>query len=189
MMQPSHPDANNVAAPGVAAAGIEQARQPDMPSYRFNGYLMRPAIESDLPAAENWTAADPDHRGRVKPGFWLIQSKTTNSFVLEDAYGMVLFARLDVASDNMVGGTGYKPLSIEVHIQFSPDQSPSGRLRTMNGLSRGCQWVEKRLRAVGAETIYFNSTDQKLIHFCQRRLGFVWDGRRLEKALGEVKDG
>lgn len=170
MMESAQLDVRNNVAPGKQAA--------QMPSFAFDGFQLRPAVEADFSLAQYWNNADPDHRHRTKPAFWLEQGASVNSFLLHDAIGPVFFFRIDVDAD-----------TVEIHMQFSPDSSAGTRLRTMNAMSIGLRWLEKRLSSVGCNTIYFNSRTPRLIMFCQQRLGFAWDGRRLEKKLPEVTNG
>jgi hypothetical protein len=143
-----------------------------MPTFRFQGFTLRPAIDSDLEIAKAWTEADPDHRGITKPEFWLENVGNANSFLLEDAFGPVFLFRMDVKGNE-----------VAAHIQFPPDE-PATRRRVMQGLTLGFAWLEKILSGQRYKTLFFNSTSIPLINFCQKRLGFTWDGRRLEKALG-----
>lgn len=175
----THPYQNaqeNVAAPGKGP--ILDAPK-GMPTFYFGHYVLRPTTEVALVLAQAWTEADPDHCSTTKGEFWLVQDAAVNSFILEDQFGVVFFIRLDEKPNH----------EMEIHIQFSPDQSPDMRLRTMNGLSRGWHWLEQQLQVKGVKTVYFRSKSQRLIYFCQHRLGFIWDGRRLQREIEEAGDG
>jgi hypothetical protein len=62
-------------------------------------------------------------------------------------------------------------LAVEVSIQFAPDGG-CARLRTMQALSKGFAWLEKRLGEGGVNAVYFNSKNRRLIQFALLRLGF-----------------
>ena len=62
-------------------------------------------------------------------------------------------------------------LAVEVSIQFAPDRGVA-KLRTMQALSKGFAWLEKRLREGGVNAVYFNSKNRRLIQFALLRLGF-----------------
>lgn len=177
MTQPHHNALENVAAPGSGGDWDDWAT--GKPTFFFGNFALRPATIAELDTAQAWTEADPDHCSTTRGDFWLVQSDLINSFYLRDTFGLVFFIRLDS-----------KPGSeMEIHIQFSPDQSPDMRVRTMNALSQGWRWLEKRLRGMGVKTVYFRSKSQRLIYFCERRLGFTWDGRRLQREIKEAGDG
>lgn len=138
-------------------------------------------MPADLPLAAAWTDADPEHSKTTLPQFWIEQDTRINSFVLEDEQGPVFFFRM-VRHKHGV--------EIEIHIQFAPENIVS-RQRTMDALTIGFEWLAKRLVSLGFKILYFHSRSQRLIYFCQKRLGFKWDGRRLEKDItnAEVDDG
>lgn len=150
-----------------------------LPPFHFDGYTLRLAVTTqDLPLAALWTAADPDHADMI-PWFWMRQSPDINSFVLEDSEGPLFFFRMQIMNVT----------EIEVHIQFGPGDALPARARLMNALLAGFAWLENRLAQVGFRTMFFYSKNPALIHFCQKRMGFDWDGRRLERKMiyGEVK--
>lgn len=151
-----------------------------LPPFHFDHFTLRIAQPEDLPLADTWTKADPDHSTMI-PWFWVRQSADINSLLLEDEQGPVFFFRMQIMGDGS---------EVEVHIQFSPDESIAAKERLMDGLLKGFSWLENRLAQVGFTTLYFHSRRRALIYFCQKRMGFVWDGRRLERKVttyGEVK--
>jgi hypothetical protein len=151
-----------------------------MPPFHFDDYTLRIAMPEDLPLATAWSAADPDHATTI-PWFWVRQSADINSLLLEDAqHRPIFFFRMQVMNEGR---------DIEVHIQFSPDDGLAERERVMNALLVGFAWLEKRLASAGFKTLYFHSRRPGLIRFCEKRMGFAWDGRRLERKVtyGEVK--
>lgn len=151
-----------------------------LPPFHFDHYTLRIAQPEDLPLADNWTKADPDHCTMI-PWFWVRQSADINSLLLEDEQGPVFFFRMQIMGDGS---------EVEVHIQFSPEESVAAKERLMDALLKGFSWLENRLAQVGFTTLYFHSRRRALIYFCQKRMGFVWDGRRLERKVtthGEVK--
>ena len=174
----------NTSNPEVMAAKATQEKPvrpspANMPAFYFHGYILRPAAAEHLWLAAGWNAADPDHCHTTKPEFWLEQGITVNNFLLEDQIGPVFFFKL-VQKAGDIG---------EIHIQFSPNESTETRLRSMSGLTVGWRWLEDCLFRNGFRLVYFNSKSPQLIHFCQKRLGFVWDGRRLERAVTGGNNG
>jgi hypothetical protein len=154
-----------------------EAQPKPMPSFRFAGFTLRPAIDSDILLADYWVSADPEHRLTTKATFWIEQSATANSFLLEDRDGAVFFFKI-VDEGNR---------TLAIHIQFGPDNSAQMRTRIMDGLTTGFAWLQKRLMAMGYEAVYFNSNNPGLIYFSQKRLGFVWDGRKLIRRIDDGK--
>lgn len=145
----------------------------DMPSFKFQGFTLRPAVFSDYSLAMVWVEADPDHRGKTPAEFWLINDDRTNSFVLEDAVGPIFFFRTD-----------RHETEVELHMQFGPTyRDYQLKRRTMQGMKVGLPWLEMMLAGAGYQELYFYSSSPKLIWFCQHSLAFRWDGRRLEKEL------
>lgn len=146
-----------------------------METFQFKGYRLKPASLVDLPLAKAWTKADPDHAGKVDPGFWLGQSARTQSYLLIDADGPVFFFKGSVAGK-----------SLEVHVQFPPDDDAAmhhlRRRRISQGLIEGLTWLEGHMR-YAVDEIVFESTTPALIRFCQRHLGFTHEGGRLRKKL------
>ena len=133
----------------------------DLPTFEFSGFTLRVATADDLPLAQAWTDADPDHRG-MDAGFWIEQKPGTNSMILEDALGPIFFFKMAKCG----------PLSLELHIQFSPGDRGL-KLRTMQGLSKGMAWLEKNLAEQGYDALFFTSKSPHLIAFCECRLEFT----------------
>ncbi len=147
-------------------------------SYEIAEFTLKPAQMLDLPVARMWTARDPDHRDRTLAEFWIEQGTQTNSFLLWDGVQPVFFFRIDMRPERQV----------EIHIQFSGTDALR-ESRTRRGLMEGCRWLEKMLSESGFEGYYFHSRNAQLIFFCQRRLGFEWDGRKLYRDLRRKDDG
>lgn len=146
-----------------------------MPTFKFDKYTLRPAEgEADLALAAAWMEADRWHRGQFKPEFWLEQSATVNSFVLEDEAGPIFFFKTRLPELRAPVG----PKGVDLYIQFEPMDVLAGapvRWRTMVALEKGFAWLKKKLGGVGYDSVYFESKNPKLIEFCERRLGFVVD--------------
>lgn len=138
-----------------------------MPSFKFDKYTLRPACMGDLPLAAAWIEADKWHRGQFVPEFWLEQSAEVNSFVLEDVRGPIFFFQTRLMSATKV----------DLFIQFPP-KLPGLPLmpRTALALMAGFEWLQKKLGALGYDSVYFTSKNPQLIEFCQRLLGFVVEG-------------
>lgn len=163
----------------------------EFPEFRFQGFLLRPAIDDDLLLAAEWTCADPDHMGKVQPDFWIKNSTSINSFVLEDSIGAIFFFRIDQQRELKYPATGLPRgaeapgddimsrssipdtvMVCEVHIQFPPHDQRGMRLRTMQGMAIGFDWLKNILGQNGYEAVYFTSKNQRLIDFATQRLGF-----------------
>lgn len=149
----------------------------NLPTFTFDEFVLRPAKAEDLPLANRWTMGDPHHRATTKPAFWIEQGADTNSYLLLDPKGAVFFFRMDL----------HKEL-VEVHIQFV-DGNALTQSRTRRGLMRGFKWLEKMLLDSGFEVYYFHSSSPQLIFFCQNRLGFMWDGKKLSRKLRRYDGG
>lgn len=149
----------------------------DMPSFQFAGYTLRPAVDSDLDLATEWTQADPEHCVTTRGAFWLRNDHSTNSFILCDQQGAIFFFRMDKLKND----------TLTLHMQFAPED-PRDRKRLMQAMLVGFGWLEKTLSGVGVRTVYFNSRSPRLIHFCQKRLKFIWDGRCLVRKVGSGTD-
>jgi len=147
-------------------------------SYQFKGYLLRPSLASDLELARLWTARDPDHAGRVDPGFWLSQGRYAQAYLLSDADGPVFFFK---------GVVRPREAAIEVHIQFPPDEDEPlrnmRRRRISQGLIEGLAWLEERMLAKMVTEIIFESSTPALIRFSKRHLGFTHENGKLRKQL------
>jgi hypothetical protein len=182
---------------------------------RFSGYTLRPAGEADRRLAEQWTARDEDHAGKIDPGFWLEQRLGMDSVVMEDSQGPLFFFKTCLLIEKIPDRTPLpvqlvglsqktidearpwsERITAEVFIQFMPCATEEDRERTRQALIEGTAWLVPVLEQSGAEEIFFDSRQPKLIAFCQKRLGFIVDGKvledgymRLRKALGPEKQG
>ena len=154
----------------------------DLPTFEFNGFTLRVATADDLPLAQAWTDADPDHRG-MDAHFWIEQKPGTNSMMLEDAIGPIFFFKMERVVPPGAAGIEM-PLrsestvqinlgrALELHIQFAPGDHGL-KLRTMQGLSKGMGWLEKNLAEQGYDALFFTSKNPRLITFCECRLEFT----------------
>lgn len=138
-----------------------------LPTYYFDGFTLRPAVTEDLALAKAWTLGDPFHRDSTQPAFWVMQTPTTNSYLLEDEKGAVFFFRVDERGS-----------TVEIHIQFTSGNAIT-QARTRRGMIAGFKWLEKTLLESGFEGYYFHSNSPQLVYFCQNRFNFQWDGKKL----------
>lgn len=166
---------------------------------RFSAYTLRPAGEEDRRLAEQWTAWDDDHAGKIDPGFWLEQRPGIDSVVVEDSRGPVFFFKTCLLIEKI---TDQSPLPIQlvglsqktieevrpqimkiiaqVFIQFMPCTTDEDRARTRQALIEGTAWLAPVLEQSGAEEMFFDTRQLKLSAFCQKRLGFIVDGKDLQ---------
>lgn len=145
------------------------------PEYTFDGFTLRMTRAADRERAQAWADADPEHAWEAaQPGYWTECLPGVECWVLEDAVGTVFFLRmLRVATAIQVSQNSFAHPGgrVEISIQFAPGER-GAKLRTLQGLSRGMQWLEKRLRERGVDAVYFNSKNLRLIHLACARLGF-----------------
>jgi len=150
-------------------------------TFKFMHFTLRPAgvIATDQVLARDWTFADPDHCGRVRPSFWVEQDFGKDSYLLFDREGPVFFWK---------GILLVEPRRVEMHIQFPPmpknlHEKLQRLMRTRAGLIHGLAWLEGLLSKASVEEIYFDSLSRPLIAFATKRLGFVQEGQRISKRL------
>jgi hypothetical protein len=152
----------------------------ELPTYRFDGFVFRPATAADLPRAQRWNAADPEHTWEAQyPAFWIEQSLQANSYVLEDARGVVFFMKSIRAAQG----------EIEISLQFDRLRREVSQQRAMAGMMAGIEWLKEALPMNGFSAVYFASRNQKLIAFAVKKLGFVQDGTRYVCALKTKEEG
>ena len=127
---------------------------------------IRHVTEEDRELLKQWIAADADHRGRVTPDFFIPPNpdtdprgsaewgKRVNSCLFSDQSGPVLFSRFTCA--------------MRVDIQFNPVE----RVRTALMLPKGFQWLLTQAHEAHFSQVIFDSTDARLIAFCDKNFGF-----------------
>lgn len=139
-----------------------------LPVYEFDGCTFRPATLDDQPLAQLWNGADPDHSWEMQfPDYWIEQNGVVNSYVLEDAIGILFFVKSIRKASN----------EIEITLQFERSGRVS-KARVMKGMDVGFAWLKKALPMNGFKSLYFLSKDEHLILFTEKRLGFVRDAER-----------
>lgn len=110
----------------------------------------RATTDLDKEQIAAWIAADPDHKGKSKPEFWL-PDKNISCFAAEDDAGMVFFVRAETV--------------MRLHIQFAPQQ----RLRTAKAIEEFTPWIAAAAKKRGCKQLIFESVFAPLIRFLQRR--------------------
>jgi hypothetical protein len=137
--------------------------------YKFDGYTFRPATPDDKPLARLWNMMDPDHKWEMQyPDYWIDQNNVVNSYVLQDAIGILFFVKsIRHTSDE-----------IEISLQFDRECGIVSKARVVRGLDAGFAWLKKALPMNGFTTLYFMSKNEDLIGFTEKRMGFVKDGER-----------
>lgn len=141
--------------------------------FKFGPYHLRPTVDADMVSAVRWTVADPHHAHRTRPEFWLEQTISRDSYMLEDPEGPLFFFKIHRLSLK----------AVELHIQFSPETSQKQKIRVQQGLMDGFAWLEKMFNTAGIKDVSFDSSSPPLIAFAVKRLGFTLDGTRLHKEL------
>lgn len=151
-----------------------------MPTFHFSGFKLHTAQPSVfyMRIAKQWTDADPDHSGKTSPGFWFEQGGGTESYILEDCFGVVFFFKMQRRGES----------DVELHIQFpqpqlTPREEAAQRDRVRRGLIQGLDWIEKALALRDVSRLFFISQNPNLIRFSVRHLGFSQTGERLEKHI------
>lgn len=133
------------------------------------GFVLEPAAFQHKSQADEWTAADSDHAGRVDPRFWLEQAPDRDSYLVSDLRGPVLFFTLIL----LLPGPERIRKVAELHMQFMPTTTQLDHERIRAALMAGCPWLERILEGAGVEEITFDSRSDRLIAFCVKRLGFL----------------
>jgi hypothetical protein len=152
-------------------------------TFRFGQYVLRPAgTIRDLQIARAWTKADPEHAGRVVPGFWLEQTYSRSSWIVVDHFGPLLFFKIILYTQKPTD-PGNSWMGAELHMQFAPAESADMRERVRQALTEGLPWVERVLTQNGVSRIFFDSNNPMLVRFSVKRLGFTAEGSRLSKVL------
>jgi hypothetical protein len=147
-----------------------------MPVYQFDGYTFRPATPDDRTLARLWNMMDPEHKWELQfPDYWIDQNNRVNSYVLEDSIGILFFVKSIRQADN----------EIEIAIQFDRECGTVSKARVMRGMAAGFAWLKDALPMNGFKSLYFQSKNEDLILFTQKRLGFVKDGKRYVHTLKE----
>lgn len=153
----------------------------------FDSYRLEPATFEHKHLAEEWTEADPEHRGKVDPRFWLEQGDGFDSYIVSDLAGPVLFLKV-IARQIGYGillppGPQHVRKGAELHMQFMPAATEMDHKRISAALLHGSPWLEQILMGAGVEEVYFDSTFPGLIAFTTKRLGYEHEGGRLRKRL------
>lgn len=145
-----------------------------LPTYRFDGYLYRPAVLEDLRLAQAWNRADDEHAWEADyPLYWIEQNNRVNSYVLEDVMGIVFFVKSIRQPDDQ----------IEITLQFDRSGRRVSRRRAMEGMRVGFEWLKEALPANGFKAVYFVSKNPQLGAFAVKSLGFSQDEDRYTYGL------
>jgi len=143
-------------------------------TFAFDGFVLRSTNAQDQHLAEEWTEADPAHRG-TPAAFWTTDKVDVKSFLLTDSQGPVFFFRMKAV-------WGMDPKGhVQVWIQFPPGSTRTLGERVWRGLIKGFAWLEGMMAQVGFEAVYFSTKNPKLAYFCRKRIGFVNTGRKDEQ--------
>ena len=141
-----------------------------------HGYRLEPAGEEHRALAENWTAWDSYHAGKIEPGFWLSQGPCWDSYLLSDGKRPVFFFKIHREAESKAA---------RFYIQYMPCATRGDRERVMEAMTVGCAWLEEKLRAAGVEEVSFTTQGENLLTFAQKRLGFTLDGEQPYQKEGQ----
>lgn len=118
-------------------------------------------IPDDLPQIGEWIEAEPDHKGKMTPLWWM--QGTVLSCCAEDDRGPVMYLRIDREGD-----------WARLHIQFGPQHQVS-KLRVAGAFIEGIPRMADTMANYGFKALVFASTSDSLIGF-MRKMGFVPSG-------------
>lgn len=136
--------------------------------YRFGAYTLRMATEADRDLLAGWIAADPFHRGKIEPDFFLKEEPGVGCYILLDGDGPLFFFR----TEN----------SVRVHIQFG-GASAEDRARNRNAMNDGMDWLSLQLAAKSIFEMTFDSGNPLLRSMARRRMRFVEAPEDLRRSL------
>jgi hypothetical protein len=157
-----------------------------LPTHKFDGYMLRPAMQADREKADRWCGADPEHRWEAKQkDFWIKQILNVNCYVLEDADGPIFFVRLFAFRKHYIL-PGSTEKCIEISLQIPPWRERTHDARIRLALERGMRWLEKTLPGNGFDTVYFASKNARTLRFATLRLGFRREGEQMKRTLVPV---
>lgn len=113
----------------------------------------RRTSEADRQQIADWIAADPDHRDRGNPDFWLPDpTGEGDCFAMQDAEGTIFYVR----AENVV----------RLHIQFAP---PSEKRRLAPAIDEFTKLMAKGAKAKKYAQLIFESTVLPLTRFLTKR--------------------
>jgi hypothetical protein len=142
-------------------------------SFTFDGYTVRPVLESDREYLTGLIEQDEYHQAKMTADFFYKLQPGEESFALEDEQGEIVF---------------YFKTSIAVRmdIQFPPIANIKDVRRNIGALSKGFQWLEGLFRAKQYREIIFEPQGPELYLFAKNRLGFT-DASLVSRVLGSTK--
>jgi len=114
----------------------------------------RKTTEADRKKLEKWIAADPDHKDRGNPEFWLPQDPAEHiqTFAVQDEQGEVFYVR----GENC----------LRLHIQFAP---ASEKRRLAKAISEFSDTISRSAKKLKYTEIIFESVFAPLIRFLEKR--------------------
>lgn len=131
---------------------------------QIGNYSLRPVTECDRVLVTLWIAEDPDHRDRVEPDFFLKTESGKETYAVEDAQGFVVFY-IKMTYLAMVH-------ALRLDVQFGPVRTIADRERNGEAMREGFEWLRTGAQGAGFREILFDSTNEPLVAFAKRRLGF-----------------
>ena len=132
----------------------------------IKGFTLEPAGEKHRSLAEQWTAWDTEHAGKIEPEFWLEQRMGVDSVLVLDGKGPVFFFKTCLWKFDL------DYLKAEIFVQFMPCAVEEDRERVRTALIAGTEWFEEILKKQHAVEMFFDTRNEDLIRFCVKRLGF-----------------
>jgi hypothetical protein len=130
-----------------------------MSAAKIGRYSLRPVMERDRDLLAVWIEQDPDHRDRVDPDFFMRSDQGKECFAVEDDHGHVVF---------------YIKMTraLRLDVQFGSDEMIADRERNADAMREGFEWLRTGAAGSGIWEILFDSTNEPLVRFAERRLAF-----------------
>jgi hypothetical protein len=125
---------------------------------QFDNNTVKPVSERDREYLADLIEADPYHKDRMTPDFFLRPMQGENAFVVENEMGYaVMYVKVSTVA--------------RVSIQFTETRDREDRERNRGLLTSGLKWLEDKLRA-GYREIIFDTESPGLRLTAKKRLGF-----------------
>jgi hypothetical protein len=129
-------------------------------SFHFDGYMVRPVMESDRSYLSILIRADKYHCDRMDADYFMKPLPGETSWALEGPQGRVLFY--------------FKTTPVvRMSIQFTGNETPQERESNRDALIKGLAWIEAMFAAARFREFLFDTEGPELTIFARKRLGFT----------------